>query len=125
METQNCPACSYSKNSQKEFFISTINCGQSMFLITIPFFSLPKIFPIRFSFSDSTNGQSQSDRRFKMILWSIIAGTRGGINRAKILNIIRETPMNANKIATVLNLDHKTVDSSCKDSNKKQSSSKG
>ena len=44
-----------------------------------------------------------------MILWSIIGGTRGGVNRAKILNTIRETPMNANKIATVLNLDHKTV----------------
>ena len=65
--------------------------------ITIPFFSLPKIFPIIFSFSGSTNGQTQPDRRFKMILWSIIAGTRGGVNRAKILNIIRETPMNANK----------------------------
>ena len=64
---------------------------------------------MRFSFSGSTNGQAQPDRRFKMILWSIIAGTRGGVNRAKILNIIRETPMNANKIATVLNLDHKTV----------------
>ena len=109
METQNCLTSSYFKNSQKEFFISTIGCGQSMFLITIPFFSLPKIFPTRFSFSVSTNGQSQPDRRFKMILWSIIAGTRGGVNRAKILNIIRKTPMNANKIATVLDLDHKTV----------------
>jgi predicted transcriptional regulator len=44
-----------------------------------------------------------------MILWSIIAGTRGGINRAKILNLVKDTPMNANKIAIVLNLDHKTV----------------
>ena len=44
-----------------------------------------------------------------MILWSIIAGTRGGINRAKILSLIKDTPLNANKIATVLNLDHKTV----------------
>ena len=44
-----------------------------------------------------------------MILWSIIAGTRGGVNRAKILNLIKDTPLNANKIATILNLDHKTV----------------
>lgn len=35
---------------------------------------------------------------------------RGGVNRAKILNLIKDTPMNANKIATVLNLDHKTID---------------
>ena len=80
-----------------------------MFQIIIPFFYLPKIIPTRFLFSGSTDGNSQSDRRFKMILWSIIGGTRGGVNRAKILNIISETPMNANKIATVLNLDHKTV----------------
>jgi len=44
-----------------------------------------------------------------MILWFIIAGTKGGINRAKILNLIKDTPMNANKIATALNLDYKTI----------------
>ena len=80
-----------------------------MFQIIIPFFYFPKIVPGRFFFSGSTDSNSQSDRRFKMILWSIIGGTRGGVNRAKILNTISETPMNANKIATVLNLDHKTV----------------
>ena len=80
-----------------------------MFQIIIPFFYFPKIIPDRFFFSGSTDNNSQSDRRFKMILWSIIGGTRGGVNRAKILNTISETPMNANKIATVLNLDHKTV----------------
>ena len=80
-----------------------------MFQIIIPFFYFPKIVPGRFFFSGSTDSNSQSDRRFKMILWSIIGGTRGGVNRAKILNTISKTPMNANKIATVLNLDHKTV----------------
>ena len=109
METLNCPVCSNPENSQKEFLISTTNGGQLMFQIIIPYFSLPRIFPITFSFAGSTNGNPQQDRRFKMILWSIIGGTRGGVNRAKILNTIRETPMNANKIATVLNLDHKTV----------------
>lgn len=44
-----------------------------------------------------------------MILWSIVAGTRGGVNRAKILDLVRNKPMNANKIATVLDLDYKTV----------------
>lgn len=64
-----------------------------------------------FCFLDSVNGTTKSndDPRFRMILWSIIAGTRGGINRAKILNLIKETPTNANKIATILKLDHKTV----------------
>ena len=80
-----------------------------MFQIIIPFFYMPKMFPTRFCFSGSVDGNSQQDRRFKMILWSIIGGTRGGVNRAKILNIISETPTNANKIATILKLDHKTV----------------
>ncbi len=78
--------------------------------ITLPVFSFPQIIPRGlFSFSGTSNSQVGPDPRFKMILWSIIAGTRGGINRAKILNLVKDTPMNANKIATVLDLDHKTV----------------
>ncbi len=64
-----------------------------------------------FNFTGGSVGENNvnADPKFRMILWSIIAGTRGGINRARILNLIKDTPMNANKIATVLNLDHKTV----------------
>jgi len=79
--------------------------------VIFPVFSFPEIIPRSlFSFSGDDNRQSGPNPRFKMILWLIIAGTRGGANRAKILNLIKNTPMNANKIATVLNLDHKTVD---------------
>lgn len=100
------------QNLKKGFFISDINSEQLVFTttITLPTFSFPKIIPSNlFSFSGIDATKSNPNPRFKMILWSIIAGTRGGINRAKILNLIKETPMNANKIATVLNLDHKTV----------------
>ncbi len=62
-----------------------------------------------FTGRSSVENNSNHDPKFKMILWSIVAGTRGGANRAKILNLIKDTPMNANKIATVLDLDHKTV----------------
>jgi DNA-binding transcriptional ArsR family regulator len=64
-----------------------------------------------FCFVGSVAGTTKSneDPRFRMILWFIIGGTRGGINRARILNLIKETPTNANKIATILKLDHKTV----------------
>lgn len=106
------PPNNFFKNSQKEFFISSIKCGQSVFATTtiFPVFSFSEIIPRNlFSFSGINNGQSGSNPRFKMILWLIIAGTRGGVNRAKILNLIKNTPMNANKIASVLNLDHKTV----------------
>ena len=77
-----------------------------------PMFSFSIMMPKKlFRFTDASTGKSNSntDPKFRMILWSIIAGTRGGINRAKILNLIKDTPMNANKIATVLGLDHKTV----------------
>ena len=112
LEVQSYLQHNFFKNAPKEFFISNINCEQIVFATTtvFPIFSFPKIISRDlFSFSGNNNGQSRPDSRFKMILWSIIAGTRGGINRAKILNLIKDTPMNANKIATVLNLDHKTI----------------
>ena len=100
------------KNPQKEFFIISTNSEKLVLTatITLPIFSFSSLIPRGlFSFSGTDNGQSSLNPRFKMILWSIIAGTRGGINRAKILNLVKDTPMNVNKIATVLNLDHKTV----------------
>lgn len=42
-------------------------------------------------------------------LWYLIAGTRGGINRARILRRLRERPTNANDLASSLELDYKTV----------------
>lgn len=96
--------------TKKEFFISDSKRDQTVFNSALPVLSIPCIIPNNlFAFSVTNNGNVERDPRFKMILWSIIAGTRGGVNRAKILNIIKDTPMNANKIATTLNLDHKTV----------------
>ena len=83
-----------------------------VFTVNFPVFSLDTIIPRDiFWFMDSFKGKNDSkvDPRFKMILWSIIAGTRGGINRAKILSLLANMPLNANKIATTLKLDHKTV----------------
>lgn len=42
-------------------------------------------------------------------LWYLIAGTRGGMNRAKIIWVLHERPSNANMIAEGLQLDYKTV----------------
>lgn len=42
-------------------------------------------------------------------LWHLIVGTRGGINRARIVVLLRERPRNANEIASALGLDYKTV----------------
>ncbi len=50
-------------------------------------------------------GGSVLDRR----LWYLLAGTRGGLNRARILRMLRDRPVNANDLAGKLGLDYKTV----------------
>ncbi|MDO8869488.1 MAG: winged helix-turn-helix domain-containing protein [Methanobacteriaceae archaeon] len=45
----------------------------------------------------------------KKILWWLIAGTKGGINRARIINELNERPYNAHQISEKLELDYKTV----------------
>ncbi len=42
-------------------------------------------------------------------LWYLIAATRGGINRARILRTLHDRPYNANDLAGQLGLDYKTV----------------
>ncbi len=55
----------------------------------------------------SSNGYI--DPRFRRTLWYLIGSTKGGVNRAKILEFINIRPANANQIATELKLDYKTV----------------
>ena len=45
----------------------------------------------------------------KKILWWLIAGTKGGINKARIINEIHQRPYNANQLAEKLKLDYKTI----------------
>lgn len=45
----------------------------------------------------------------KKILWWLIAGTKGGINRARIINELNQRPYNAHQLAENLGLDYKTV----------------
>ena len=56
----------------------------------------------------SGNGYNR-DPRFKRALWYFIGSTRGGVNRAKILELLYSKPANAHQIAKELNLDYKTV----------------
>lgn len=48
-------------------------------------------------------------RPLKYPLGWLIAGTRGGPSRAKIILALKETPQNANQLATLLKMDYKTV----------------
>ena len=64
------------------------------------------------SSSNSGNDRGRGgyvDPRFKRLLWYLIASTRGGINRARILELVNSHPANANKIAQELKLDYKTI----------------
>ncbi|HEY0196024.1 MAG TPA: winged helix-turn-helix domain-containing protein [Methanobacterium sp.] len=43
------------------------------------------------------------------LLWWLIAGTRGGINRARIIKELQSRPYNANQLSKNLDLDYKTI----------------
>jgi DNA-binding transcriptional ArsR family regulator len=42
-------------------------------------------------------------------LWGILAGTKGGTNRARIIDELKNRPYNVNQLAEKLDLDYKTV----------------
>jgi len=48
-------------------------------------------------------------RPLKYLLGWLIAGTRGGVTRAKILETLRESPQNANQLANLLEMDYRTI----------------
>ena len=43
------------------------------------------------------------------VLWYVLAGTRGGVNRARILRSLDERPRNANQLAEDLDLNYDTI----------------
>jgi DNA-binding transcriptional ArsR family regulator len=52
---------------------------------------------------------STSGRPLKYLLGWLIAGTRGGVTRARIIETLKETPQNANQLANLLQLDYRTI----------------
>jgi len=45
----------------------------------------------------------------KQILWWLIAGSKGGINRARIILALYKRPYNANQLSRIFDLDYKTI----------------
>jgi DNA-binding transcriptional ArsR family regulator len=43
------------------------------------------------------------------VLWYLLASSRGGPTRVRIVRALRERPRNANQLATALDLDYTTV----------------
>ncbi len=52
---------------------------------------------------------SSNARSLKYLLGWLIAGTRGGLTRAKIIQALKDKPQNANQLATLLGMDYKTM----------------
>ncbi len=46
---------------------------------------------------------------FRSLLWYVLAGTRGGPNRIRILEELRTRPHNAHQLATAVGLDYRTT----------------
>ncbi len=45
----------------------------------------------------------------RQLLWYILAGTRGGPNRARIIQALHGRPYNANQLSETLELDYRTI----------------
>ena len=52
---------------------------------------------------------SQKSRYTKHVIQWLIAGSRGGLNRGKILTTLRDLPSNANQLGTSIGVDYRTI----------------
>ena len=50
-----------------------------------------------------------NDPDAKRLLWFVFAGSRGGLNRLKIISKLKNNPFNINQLANELGLDYKAI----------------
>ena len=50
-----------------------------------------------------------NDPDSKRLLWFIFVGSRGGLNRLRIISILKKTPLNINQLAQELGFDYKAI----------------
>jgi predicted transcriptional regulator len=50
-----------------------------------------------------------NDPDAKRLLWFIFTGSRGGLNRLKIISKIKVNPLNINQLAKEMSLDYKAI----------------
>jgi DNA-binding transcriptional ArsR family regulator len=52
---------------------------------------------------------SAGTNHLKILLGWLIAGTKGGLTRARIIRVLKEIPQNANQLAISLKMDYSTI----------------
>lgn len=50
-----------------------------------------------------------NDPDAKRLLWFVFAGSRGGLNRLKIISKLKKNPFNTNQLAKEMGLDYKAI----------------
>jgi len=50
-----------------------------------------------------------NDPQARRLLWFVFAGSRGGLNRLRIITTLKEKPQNTNQLANELGLDYKAI----------------
>ncbi|MFH1445223.1 MAG: winged helix-turn-helix domain-containing protein [Nanoarchaeota archaeon] len=48
-------------------------------------------------------------QRLRHLMWYTFAGTKGGLNRIKIIELLRQRPFNSHQLSKELGLDYRTI----------------
>lgn len=51
-----------------------------------------------------------SEASWRRLLWYVLAGSRGGPNRGRIINLLRKEPYNINRLAEALNVHYRVAE---------------
>jgi DNA-binding transcriptional ArsR family regulator len=54
--------------------------------------------------------RSGSDTSWRRLLWYVLAGSRGGPNRGKIITLLRKEPRNVNQLAEALDVHYRVAE---------------
>ncbi|HZY46858.1 MAG TPA: winged helix-turn-helix domain-containing protein [Candidatus Bathyarchaeia archaeon] len=54
--------------------------------------------------------RSSSDTSWRRLFWYVLAGSRGGINRGRIINLLRNGPRNVNQLAEALDVHYRVAE---------------
>ncbi len=54
--------------------------------------------------------ESENTQQIKMLLWNTFAGSKGCINRVKIVSQLKKMPLNTNQLSKQLGLDYKVIE---------------